>query len=107
MNKFEFVFTAAMFLVPLTADAVEYPYQSAEPQKTGWPLTADERSYVVDKPEYDRRPGREINKHLPELWPVIPCAGHWGGTSWLDTHTKLVEFVKANYGPCDILPTTR
>ena len=103
MNKFEFVFTAAMFLVPLTADAVEYPYQSAEPQKTGWPLTADERSYVVDKPEYDRRPGREINKHLPELWPVVPCAGHWGGTSWLDTHTKLVEYVKANSGPCDIL----
>lgn len=81
----------------------DYPYQTAEPQKTGWPLTAEERDYVVNKPEHDRRPGRESNKHLPELWPVIPTAGHWGGTSWLDTHTKLVDFVKANQGPVDIL----
>ena len=83
--------------------SADYPYQTAEPQKTGWPLTAEERDYVVNKPEYDRRPGRESNKHLPELWPVIPTAGHWGGTSWLDTHAKLVDFVKANQGPVDIL----
>ena len=83
--------------------AIDYPYQTVEPQKTGWPLTAEERAYVVDKPEHDRRPGREANKHLPQLWPQVPSAGHWGGSSWLDTHAKLVEYVKANPGPCDVL----
>jgi lysophospholipase L1-like esterase len=33
----------------------------------------------------------------------VPSAGHWGGTSWLDTHAKLVDYVKANAGPCDVL----
>jgi platelet-activating factor acetylhydrolase IB subunit beta/gamma len=101
--KSEFLFAATMLLLPLSAGAIDYPYQTSEPQKTGWPLTPDERSYIVDKPEYDRRPGRDANKHLPQLWPVVPCAGHWGGTSWLDTHAKLVEYVKANPGPCDVL----
>lgn len=90
-------------LLALTLGAFDYPHQTAEPQKTGWPLTAEERAYVVDKPEHDRRPGREANKHLPHLWPQVPSAGHWGGTSWLDAHTKLVEYVKANSGPCDVL----
>ncbi len=84
-------------------DATDYPYQTAEPQKTGWPLTAEERAYVVDKPEHERRPGRESNKHLPAFWPLIPSAGHWGGTSWLDTHAKLVDYVRANQGPIDVL----
>ncbi len=82
--------------------ASDYPYETAEPQKTGWPLTDDERLYVL-KPEHERRPGRESNKHLPTMWPVVPAAGFWGGTSWLDTHKKLVEHVKANRGPCDVL----
>jgi lysophospholipase L1-like esterase len=90
-------------VLPAHVHALDYPYVTAEPQKTGWPLTAEERAYVVDKPEHDRRPGRESNKHLPKLWPVVPSAGHWGGTSWLDTHEKLVEYVKANSGPCDVL----
>ena len=85
------------------AFAVDYPYQTAEPQKNGWPLTAEERAYVVDKPEHERRPGRESNKHLPSMWPVCPSAGHWGGTSWLDTHAKLVDYVQTNIGPIDIL----
>jgi hypothetical protein len=34
---------------------------------------------------------------------VIPSAGFWGGTSWLDTHEKLVDYVRANPGPCDVL----
>ncbi len=88
--------------------AIDYPYVpyndgKMEPQTTGWPLTAEERSYVVEKAEHDRRPGRESNKHLPQLWPVVPSAGFWGGTSWLATHEKLVDFVKANPGPCDVL----
>ncbi len=82
--------------------AFEYPFETAEPQKTGWPLTAEEREYVL-RPEYERRPGRESNKHLPEMWPVVPSAGFWGGTSWLDHHAKLVEHVNANAGPCDVL----
>lgn len=86
-----------------TAACVDYPHVTAEPQKTGWPLTAEERAYVVDKPEHDRRPGRESNKHLPQFWPVVPSAGHWGGTSWLDTHAKLVDYVQTNKGPIDVL----
>ncbi len=31
-------------------------YQSAEPQKTGWPLTEEERKFVL-LPEHERRPG--------------------------------------------------
>jgi platelet-activating factor acetylhydrolase IB subunit beta/gamma len=82
--------------------AIDYPYQTDEPQKTGWPLNAEERAYVM-RPEHDRRPGREANKHLPAMWPVVPSAGNWGGTSWLDTHARLVEQVRANAGPCDVL----
>lgn len=85
----------------------EYPYSpyndgKMDPQKTGWPLTEDEKAYIM-KPEFERRPGRESNKHHPELWPVVPSAGFWGGTSWLDTHAKLVRHVDANKGPIDIL----
>ncbi len=92
----------ALLLFPLTAAALDYLYQTAEPQKTGWPLTDEERAYVL-KPEHERRPGRESNKHLPAMWPVVPSAGHFGGTAWLDTHAKLVKYVEANKGPIDIL----
>ncbi len=85
------------------AEDVDYPFETDEPQKHGWPLTAEERAYVVDRPEYERRPGREQNKHLPAMWPVCPSAGHWGGSAWLDTHARLVDYVKANPGPVDIL----
>lgn len=68
-------------------------------------LAADskERAYIVDKPEYDRRPGREVNKHLPHLWPVVPSAGHFGGDSWLKLHESHVKTVQANAGPIDVL----
>ena len=61
-------------LFPILADGIEYPYSTAEPQKSGWPLTDEERAYIVEKAEHDRRPGREANKHLPHLWPVVPSA---------------------------------
>lgn len=96
-----FVFAFAA-LATRSAPALNYPYATAEPQKTGWPLTAEEKQYVL-KPEHARRPGSEQNKHLPAMWPVTPSAGHWGGTSWLDTHAKLVGTVQANKGPVDIL----
>ena len=89
------------FLVPLMA--LQYVFPPADPQPSGWPLTSIERAYVVEKPEHERRPGREVNKHLPHLWPSVPTAGHWGGTGWLDAHSKLVADVHANSGPVDVL----
>jgi platelet-activating factor acetylhydrolase IB subunit beta/gamma len=85
-----------------TAWAVDYPASTGEPQKSGWPLTEEEKAFVL-KPEYERRPGSDQMQHLPKMWPVTPSAGNWGGTAWLDTHAKLVEHIKANQGPIDIL----
>lgn len=85
-----------------TAQALDYPYTTAEPQKTGWPLTEEERKYVLIA-EHERRPGAEKQQHLPAMWPVTPSAGNWGGTSWLDTHATLVKHVQDNKGPIDIL----
>jgi beta-glucosidase len=84
------------------AFAIDDPHATAEPQKTGWPLTPEERAYILTA-EYERRPGRESGKHLPAFWPVVPSAGNWGGSSWLDVHTKLVEQVEAGKGPVDVL----
>ena len=92
-----------LVILPLAAFALDYPHITAEPQKTGWPLTTNERAYVVDKPEYDRRPGRESNKHLPLLWPQVPTAGHFGGDSWLKLHEAHVKTVQDNQGPLDVL----
>ena len=92
-----------MLLFPLLASAIDYPYSTAEPQKSGWPLTAEERAYIVDKAEHERRPGREVNKHLPLLWPVVPCAGYFGGDAWLKLHETHVKTVQENVGPVDVL----
>ncbi|MFM8260911.1 MAG: GDSL-type esterase/lipase family protein [Pirellula sp.] len=86
-----------------TKKSIEYPYITNEPQKNGWPLTPEERAYVVDKPEHDRRPGRESNKHLPDLWPQIPTAGYFGSDAWLKLHEAHVKTVQANQGPIDVL----
>lgn len=93
----------AFLLAPLAAHALDYPHITAEPQKTGWPLTVEERAYITGKPEHDRRPGRESNKHLPQLWPQVPTAGHFGGDSWLKLHEAHVKAVQANQGPIDVL----
>jgi beta-glucosidase len=85
------------------SQTIEYPYKTPEPQKVGWPLTDEERAYVVGKPEHERRPGRESNQHLPKLWPVVPSAGHFGGDSWLKLHEAHVQTVLANPGPVDVL----
>ncbi len=97
------LFFVTLVAMPLVASAIDYPHQTAEPQKTGWPLTAEERAYIVDKPEYERRPGRESNKHLPHLWPVVPSAGHFGGDAWLKLHEAHVKTVQANRGAIDVL----
>ena len=93
----------ACLVLAASASGLEYPHPPADPQPTGWPLTAAERAYVIEKPEFERRPGREINKHLPQFWPSVPAAGYWGGTAWLDTHAKLVAHVQKNTGKCDVL----
>jgi platelet-activating factor acetylhydrolase IB subunit beta/gamma len=90
-------------LTVTTAHAIDYAHITGEPQKTGWPLTAEERAYVVDQPEHDRRPGRESNKHLPKLWPMVPCAGYFGGDSWLKLHEAHVKTAQENKGPIDVL----
>jgi len=89
-------------LTVVTAQGLDYPHETAEPQKTGWPLTAEERAYVL-RPEHERRPGREANQHLPRLWPQVPSAGYFGGDAWLRLHEAHVKTVQANQGPCDVL----
>ncbi len=102
--KHRLIFIIAQLLTRSSAvQALDYPYVTAEPQKTGWPLTPEERAYVVEKPEHDRRPGRESNKHLPKLWPQVPCAGHFGGDAWLKLHEAHVKIVEENKGPIDVL----
>ena len=86
----------------LTAQALDYPHVTAEPQKTGWPLTAEEKAYVT-KPEHERRPGSESMKHLPQLWPVVPSAGFFGGDAWLKLHEAHVQTVQASQGAIDVL----
>lgn len=85
-----------------TAAALDYPHITAEPQKTGWPLTEEERAYVA-KAEHERRPGSEVQKHLPQLWPVVPSAGYFGGDAWLKLHEAHVKTVQENKGPIDVL----
>ena len=94
----------AILLAPVaTLRALDYPHVTDEPQRAGWPLTAAERAYVVEKPEHDRRPGREAGRHLPHLWPVVPSAGHFGGDAWLRLHESHVKTVQAARGPVDVL----
>jgi len=101
--KFQFAFIAILVLLTQGAlRAIDYAYETSEPQKTGWPLSQEETDHVL-KPEFERRPGSEIKKYLPEMWPVVPSAGSFGGTSWLDTHAKLVSTVQQNKGPIDVL----
>jgi lysophospholipase L1-like esterase len=80
------------------------PYNAGrmDPQLVGWPPSEAERAYAL-RPEHDRRPGREANRHLPAMWPVTPSAGSWGGTTWLDLHAKLAEAVASRRDPVDVL----
>jgi platelet-activating factor acetylhydrolase IB subunit beta/gamma len=101
------LFALFVCVASLSAQALDYPYApynegKMDPQKTGWPLAEEERKYVM-LPEHERRPGREVNQHKPAMWPVVPSAGFWGGTSWLDTHANLVKVAQASKGPIDVL----
>jgi platelet-activating factor acetylhydrolase IB subunit beta/gamma len=109
MLTMRFLFVSLLVLVAVAAArALDYPYAPynegrMEPQMRGWPLTAEERAYITEKAEHDRRPGRESNKHLPKLWPQVPSAGFFGGDAWLRIHEGLVKNVQANRGPIDVL----
>lgn len=92
----------AALLLCSALPALEYAHKPADPQPSGWPLTAEEKAFIA-KPEFERRPGREVNQHLPQLWPVVPTAGFFGGDSWLKIHEGLVKTVQANPGPVDVL----
>lgn len=102
LRRVGYLFLCVICLPP-TAGAIDYPYQTDEPQKSGWPLPPEERVYIVEKPEFDRRPGKDANKHLPHLWPMVPCAGHFGGEAWLKLHEEHVRTVQHNQGPVDAL----
>lgn len=84
---------------------MKYPYApynegKMDPQITGWPLTNAETAWVT-KGEYERKPGREVQKHLPDMWFVTPTAGHWSpqdgstGNDWLKHHATNIANVKA------------
>ncbi len=92
--------------------AVDYPYKpysegKLDPQPSGWPLSPAELLWV-EQPEYSRKPGHEAHKHLPEMWPVTPTAGHWkpkaegDGNRWLQNHQTLVSLVQAAKGSVDV-----
>lgn len=94
--------TAPLLFLSTSLLALDYPHQSTEPQKNGWPLTAEERVHVL-KAEYERRPGSESQRHLPQLWPQVPSAGFFGGDSWLKLHEAHLKTVQENRGPIDVL----
>ncbi len=109
MNRYVVASFAGIVVCGLNTavQALEYPYApynagKMDQQLAGWPLTDAEKDYVL-KPEHERRPGREASQHKPALWPVVPSAGNWGGTSWLDTHANLVKVAQASKGPIDVL----
>ena len=102
LKRLCYLFLGAICL-PMTAMGIDYPYQTNESQKSGWPLTPEERAFIVEKPEFERRPGKEAKKHLPHLWPMVPCAGHFGGDTWLKLHDAHVRTVHGSRGPLDVL----
>ncbi|MFM7319258.1 MAG: hypothetical protein ACKO5E_20115, partial [bacterium] len=62
---------AALFIaflhLSIAFAAIDYGYETDEPQKSGWPLTEAERTYVL-RPEFQRRPGSEKMQYLPKFW---------------------------------------
>ncbi len=73
----------------------------------GWPLSDAELAWV-QKPEYTRKPGHEILKHLPEFWFVTPTASHWqakdgsNANDWIEHHAQCIEKVQAMRDHIDI-----
>ncbi len=87
-----------------------YPYApynagQMDPQLTGWPLTVEELAWV-SKGEYFRKPGHEVQKHLPEMWFVTPTAARWGNdgeaNTWIEHHAECIANVQAMKDGIDI-----
>jgi platelet-activating factor acetylhydrolase IB subunit beta/gamma len=97
---------------PLSAQSrppITYPYSpymegKMDPQITGWPLTEENRAYIL-KPRETRVPGLESGSAaLPDMAPVTPSAGMWKDpNTWINQHTTLVSVAEANRGPVDIV----
>lgn len=73
--------------------SMNYLYQTAKQQKSDWSL--------MEK-KSDQRTGT-VNKFPSSISPIIPSVGRLDGDNWLDLHDKLVDTVKANQAPIDIL----
>lgn len=96
---------------------LHYPYApynegKMDPQFTGWPLTQEERCYVLQEEFTFRKPGCEQGKRFPEFDAVTPAAGYWptffghtepGDTQWLDIHAKLVMKARAIRETVDVV----
>lgn len=62
--------TQLALLLAASAQALDYPHQTAEPQKTGWPLTPEERAYVVERPSTSAGP-------VANRTSICPSSGLW------------------------------
>jgi hypothetical protein len=92
---------AAKIILP-SRPVLTYPYSPynegrMDPQLHGWPLTAAEVAWTA-KGEYFRKPGHELQKHLPEMWFVTPTAARWGGDSEPIVHANGVPAGTAAVG---------
>lgn len=88
-----------------------YPYPAyaegqLDPQPFGWPLSAEERAYV-QIPEFERKPGKDVQKHRPDMWPVVPTASRWRKAPeeniWINHHAKSIEQARAAGDGLDVL----
>jgi len=87
-----------------------YPYApynegKMDPQLTGWPLSGEQMAWVL-KGEYTRKPGHEVDTHLPDMWFVTPTASRWGKdpaiNDWITHHGTLIDQVRAAGPTIDI-----
>jgi platelet-activating factor acetylhydrolase IB subunit beta/gamma len=88
-----------------------YPYPAyaegrLDPQPFGWPLSAEERAYV-QIPEFERKPGKDVQKHRPDMWPVVPTASRWRKAPeeniWINHHAQSIEQARAAGDGLDVL----
>lgn len=62
------------------------------------------QQYTQSLTEKEReRRSEQVQNANPAMLPITPAMGKLDDVSWLDLHTKLVEHVRANKGPIDIL----
>lgn len=88
-----------------------YPYPAyaegrLDPQPFGWPLSAEEQAYV-QIPEFERKPGKDVQKHRPDMWPVVPTASRWRKAPeeniWINHHAQSIEQARAAGDSLDVL----